>query len=176
MIHACVVGLGGRGYGLLKGVLLKNSDIEILAVCDLYEDRMARGVEIARQHGMADVKGFTDYKEALNAKGVDTVFVFSDWSTHAEIAIYAMKKGIAVASEVGCEYTLENCFELVRTQQTTGTPYMFVENCCWGKEELLATAMARKKSLRNRRSLLGRLRPRSAARGVLRPREPSLSL
>lgn len=143
MIHACVVGLGGRGYGLLKHVLLKNSDIEVLAVCDLYEDRVARGVETARQAGMTNVKGFTDYKEALNTKGVDTVFVFSDWSTHAEIAIYAMRKGVAVASEVGCEYTLENCFELVRTQETTGTPYMFVENCCWGKEELLATSMAR---------------------------------
>ncbi|MBQ4322879.1 MAG: Gfo/Idh/MocA family oxidoreductase [Clostridia bacterium] len=143
MINACVVGMGGRGYGLLRGVLLNNKDIRILAICDLYEDRVARGVEAARNAGMTEVKGFSDYKEALNTKGLDAVYVFSDWSTHAQIAIYAMKKGIAVASEVGCEYTLENCFNLVRTQQETGTPYMFVENCCFGKEELLATSMAR---------------------------------
>ena len=83
MINACVVGMGGRGYGLLRGVLLNNKDIRILAICDLYEDRVARGVEAARNAGMTEVKGFSDYKEALNTKGLDAVYVFSDWSTHA---------------------------------------------------------------------------------------------
>ena len=143
MIRACVIGLGGRGFGLLKGVLLKNPDVEVVAVCDLYEDRLARGVDKVKECG-GNAKGYTDYKEALNTAGLDAAFVFSDWSTHAEIAIYAMRKGIAVASEVGCEYSLENCHQLVRVQEETGTPYMFMENCCWNKDELLATAMARK--------------------------------
>ena len=86
MINACVVGLGGRGYSLVCGVLLKNKDVNILAVCDVYEDRVARGVKAVQNAGM-NVKGFTDYKEALNTAGIDTVFVFTDWSTHAEIAI-----------------------------------------------------------------------------------------
>ncbi|MBQ3056888.1 MAG: Gfo/Idh/MocA family oxidoreductase, partial [Clostridia bacterium] len=139
MIHACVIGLGGRGYGLVKNILLKNEDIKIVAVCDLYEDRVARAQQKIREAG-GDAKGYTDYKEALNTAGLDAAFVFSDWSTHAEIAIHAMRKGIAVASEVGCEYSLENCYELVRTQEQTGTPYMFMENCCYNKDELLATA------------------------------------
>lgn len=143
MIDACVIGLGQRGYSLLRDVLLKNTDINIVAVCDLYEDRVQRGIEAVKAAGQS-AKGFTDYKEALATDGVDAVFVLSDWSTHTEIAIYAMKKGIAVASEVGSEYSLENCFELVRVQEETGTPYMFMENCCWGKEELMSTAMARK--------------------------------
>lgn len=143
MIKSCVVGLGSRGFGLLNGVLLKNPDVEIVALCDLYEDRIERAIEKVKEYGM-EAKGFSDYKEALSTEGLDAVFIFSDWSTHTEIAIYAMKKGIAVASEVGSEYSLENCFELVRVQEETGTPYMFVENCCWGKAELLATTMARK--------------------------------
>ncbi len=143
MINGCVIGLGERGYFLLKNVLLKNTDLNIIAVCDLYEDRIEQALKSVADVGQS-AKGFTDYKEALTTDGVDAVFIFSDWSTHTEIAVYAMKKGIAVASEVGCEYSLENCFELVRTQEQTGTPYMFVENCCWGKSELLATAMARK--------------------------------
>lgn len=143
MIKSCVVGLGGRGFSLLSDVLLKNPDIEIASLCDLYEDRVERAIAKVKEYGM-EAKGFSDYKEALSVEGLDAVFVFSDWSTHTEIAIYAMKKGIAVASEVGSEYSLENCFELVRVQEETGTPYMFVENCCWGKNELLATSMARK--------------------------------
>ena len=143
MINACVIGLGQRGYSLLRDVLLKNTDINIVAVCDLYDDRIEQALNAVADAGQI-AKGFTDYKEALATDGVDAVFVFSDWSTHTEIAIYAMKKGIAVASEVGSEYSLENCFELVRVQEETGTPYMFMENCCWGKEELMSTAMARK--------------------------------
>ena len=143
MIKACIVGLGARGYGLLTSVILKNKDIEVVAVCDIYEDRVERSLEAIKKSGGA-AKGFSDYKKALNTAGIDAVYVFSDWSTHAEIALYAMRKGIAVASEVGCEYSLENCYELVRTQEQTGTPYMLMENCCWNKDELLATAMARK--------------------------------
>lgn len=143
MIKSCVVGLGNRGFGLIRDVLLKNSDIEIVSVCDIYEDRVARAIEKIKESG-SNAKGFTDFKDALSVKGLNAVFIFSDWSTHTEIAVYAMKKGIAVASEVGCEYTLDNCYKLIKTQEETGTPYMFVENCCWGKDELLATSMARK--------------------------------
>lgn len=143
MINACVVGLGNRGYNLVCEVLLKNEDVNIVAVCDVYEDRVTRAVDAIKSAGQ-NAEGFSDYKKALDKEGVDAVFVFSDWCTHTEIAVHAMKKGIAVASEVGCEYTLENCYKLVKTQEETGVPYMFVENCCWGKEELLATSMARK--------------------------------
>jgi|GEM_PF-4316340 len=34
-----VIGLGVRGMGLLKGILLQMEDVEVAAVCDLYEDR-----------------------------------------------------------------------------------------------------------------------------------------
>lgn len=142
MIKVCVVGLGQRGDSLIREVLLKNKDVRIVSVCDIYEDRIERALQQIKDADQ-EASGFKDYKEALN-EGVDAVFIFSDWNTHTEIAVYAMKKGIAVASEVGSEYSLENCFELVRVQEETGTPYMFMENCCYGKEELLATSMARK--------------------------------
>ena len=34
MVNACVVGLSGRGYSLVNNVLVNNSDINIVAVCD----------------------------------------------------------------------------------------------------------------------------------------------
>ncbi|MBR4099653.1 MAG: Gfo/Idh/MocA family oxidoreductase [Clostridia bacterium] len=143
MINACVVGLGKRGFDLLKCVLLKNKDLNIVAVCDVYEDRIEKALEQVKEAGQ-NAKGFTDYKEALKTENLNAVYVFTDWASHTDIAIHAMKKGIAVASEVGCEYSLENCYELVRVQEETSTPYMLVENCCWGESELLITSMARK--------------------------------
>ena len=143
MIKCCVIGLGCRGYFLLCEVLSKIPDLEIVSVCDLYADRVERAQQALRNRGV-NTRGFTDYREALATEGLGAAFVFTDWSTHTDIAILAMERGIAVASEVGCEYSLENCYRLVRTQERTGTPYMFVENCCYGKSELLATAMARR--------------------------------
>ncbi|MCQ2385865.1 MAG: gfo/Idh/MocA family oxidoreductase, partial [Clostridia bacterium] len=48
------------------------------------------------------------------------------------------------AVEVGGAYGLEDCYTLVRRQEKTHTPFMFMENCCFNKDELLATSMARK--------------------------------
>ena len=105
MIKACVVGLGKRGQSLIKEVLLKNKDVQIVSVCDVYEDRVQIGMNLVKESNV-EVKGYCNYKDAL-FEGVDAVFIFSDWDTHTEIALYAMKKGIAVASEVGSEYTLD---------------------------------------------------------------------
>lgn len=143
MINACVVGLGGRGRSLTRNVLLNNADINIVAVCDLYEDRVQMTLDLVKEKG-GEAKGYLDYKEAISNEKLDAVYVFTGWEYHTEIAIYAMEHGIAVASEVGCEYSLENLFKLVEVQEKTGVPYMFMENCCYDRNELLATAMARK--------------------------------
>ncbi len=140
MINTCVVGLGCRGYSMLCDVLLNMEDLNVLSVCDVYEDRVQQAVEATG----GKAQGFTDHKQALSVPGLQAVFIFTDWSSHTDIAVHAMKKGIAVACEVGCEYSLENCCQLVRTHEETGTPYMLLENCCWGREELMATAMARR--------------------------------
>ena len=70
MINACVIGLGQRGYSLLRDVLLKNTDINIVAVCDLYDDRIEQALNAVADAGQI-AKGFTDYKEAL-AYGICT--------------------------------------------------------------------------------------------------------
>lgn len=134
MIKACVIGLGQRGHMLTRDVLLKIDKLEIVSVCDVYEDRIERTLETLKNANQTAL-GFTDYKEALAVEGVQAAFIFTDWSTHTEMAVYAMEHGIAVGSEVGCEYSLENCYKLVKTWEKTRTPYMFMENCCWGKDE-----------------------------------------
>lgn len=144
MINACIVGLGCRGYELLKSVIIKNKAINVVAVCDMYEDRIERALKCLEENGTQNVKGFTDYKEALATDGVQAAYVFTDWSSHTDIAVYAMEQGIAVASEVGCEYSIDNCYRLINAYEKTGTPYMFMENCCYGETELLATSMIRK--------------------------------
>ncbi len=145
MVKLAVIGLGGRGRCNIQ-TLCSIEDVAIISVCDPYEDRVAKTVEDLKKRGH-EAQGFTDYKKALNVPGLDAVMIASGWQSHSQVALYALEKGIPVGCEVGGEYSLERCFELVRTQEKTGTPYMFLENCCYGEEELLATAMVRRGKL-----------------------------
>ena len=47
-LNVAVVGLGGRGRGLLKTCLRFIKDIHIIALCDLQEDRVAMGVQLCK--------------------------------------------------------------------------------------------------------------------------------
>ena len=45
-IKMAVIGYGQRGSSLTKAALHNVPEIEVVAVCDLYEDRVARGVAL----------------------------------------------------------------------------------------------------------------------------------
>ena len=72
MINACVVGLGGRGRSLTRNVLLNNADINIVAVCDLYEDRVQMTLDLVKEKG-GEAKGYLDYKEAISNEKLDNI-------------------------------------------------------------------------------------------------------
>lgn len=143
MINLAVIGLGLRGIDNI-GTLSCIDDVDVVSVCDLLEDRVEEGAKKVEEVFGHRPKTFTDYKEALKLENISAVMVFTGWQDHSDIAIYSMKKGIPVACEVGAEYSLDRCHELVHTYEETKTPYMLLENCCFGEEELLVTSMVRK--------------------------------
>ena len=138
-----VIGLGQRGYGVMVSNLIKFEDVDIVAVCDLYEDRVERAANAVKEAKGYAPFGTRDYREVFEVEGVDAVYVATSWETHVKISIDAMRKGIPVASEVGGAHSLEECFELVQAYEETKTPYAFMENCCFNKSELMATAAVR---------------------------------
>lgn len=142
-IKTAIIGLGGRGLGLLKGVILHMRDVEIVAVCDLYPDRAKAGADsVFKKRGMRPLET-TDYKEALAVPGVEAVVVSTSWEDHIKIAVYAMEMGIYVGMEVGGAYSLDDCFKLVECYEKTKTPCMLLENCCYGEYELLVSNMVK---------------------------------
>ncbi|MBQ9806004.1 MAG: Gfo/Idh/MocA family oxidoreductase [Clostridia bacterium] len=138
-----VIGLGERGSSVLKKILLNMNDVEIVSVCDNYEDRGIAMADIVSEKTGKRPEIFTDHYTCLQHGGMDAVFVATSWETHVEVAIDAMKLGIPVALEVGGAYCVERMWDMVRTYEETKTPLMFMENCCYGKQELLATSLVR---------------------------------
>ena len=138
-IKVAFIGLGSRGYSLLEVVLAQGENV--VAVCDLYDDRIERAAnKIEEKQGSRPV-GYKNYKDAIADENVNTVVVSCAWEDHVEIAIAAMKAGKAVGMEVGGAYSVHECWELVRTYEQTRVPFMFLENCCFGRRELMVLNM-----------------------------------
>lgn len=139
-----VVGLSGRGAGMLD-LLLQIPNVEVPAVCDLIEERRARGVEIVKKHLGEDypVKSYADYKELLHESELDALMCCTTWITHSRIAVAAMRAGLDVALEVGGAASIEECWQLVRTSEETGKFCMLLENCCYDRKEMLVFNMVK---------------------------------
>lgn len=143
-INVVFVGLGGRGYGLLNMVLDTMPDVNVVGVCDLYEDRTEAGKQaVINKRGNTPVATL-DYHELLKMDEVDAVITPSAWDAHIPICIDAMNAGKYVATEVGGAYSVDQCWELVKTYERTGVPCMMLENCCYGREELTVLNMIKK--------------------------------
>lgn len=136
-------GMGLRGYDLLTNVVMPQG-ISVAAVCDSYEDRVKKAADAVEEAGHARPAEYTDYHEMLADPDVTAVIVASSWETHIEIAVDAMLAGKAVALEVGGAYTVDQCYLLVDTWEKTKVPFMFLENCCFGRRELMVLNMAEK--------------------------------
>lgn len=134
------IGLGCRGQDLLEHVVLPQGE-QVTAVCDVYDDRAQKGAELVEKAGQARPKVCTDYKEVIGDENVNTIIIASAWESHVEIALAAMNAGKAAAMEVGGAYTVKQCWDLVETYERTGTPFMFLENCCYGRRELMILNM-----------------------------------
>lgn len=136
-----VVGVGARGYSLLP-TILQVEGVAITAICDRYPDRREKAIGYLEQHGNTPFST-GDYKELVGLPDLDAVIVSSSWAGHVEIALDAMRAGKYVAVEVGGAYSVEECWSLVRAYRETSVPCMMLENCCYGRRELMVLNMVR---------------------------------
>jgi predicted dehydrogenase len=137
------IGLGGRGYGLMTYDVLGQGE-HITAVCDEYEDRAEKAADAVEKAGQARPAVYLDYHEVMKDENVNTIIIATAWESHVEIALAAMYAGKAVAMEVGGAYELKHCYDLVEAYEKTGTPFMFLENCCFGRREMMVLNMVKK--------------------------------
>ena len=142
-IKVGLIGCGGRGVGLISSIYAC-PDVEIVAVSDLYDDRIEKAQKKIKELSGKEARGYKNATELINSPDVEAVVIASFWEAHVDLAIESMRKGKYTAVEVGGAYDVEDCWMLVRAYEETKTPIMFLENCCFGKFELTATAMARR--------------------------------
>ncbi|MBQ8356652.1 MAG: Gfo/Idh/MocA family oxidoreductase [Clostridia bacterium] len=135
------VGLGCRGRNVLKNCFSQMADVEIAYLCDLSEERLEKGQQYLLDRGKAPAVLTREYEDILKDPTVDAVMLMTGWDGRPQMAKEAMLAGKYTGIEVGCAIRLEECFDLIETYETTKVPLMMLENCCYGRREMMALNM-----------------------------------
>ena len=112
-----IIGVGGIANGKHMPALSKLDTIEMVAFCDLIEERATKG---AADFGTADAKVYTDYKEMLAECELDVVHVLTPNSSHSEITVASLEAGAHVMCEKPMAKTAEQARAMVEAAKRTG--------------------------------------------------------
>lgn len=141
-----IVGTGLRGQVHLNE-LLKRNDVDVVAICDIERFMLDSALKQFTEVGKPKPEIYTGSEEAwremYDKARLDAVIIATPWEWHAPMAIGAMEAKVVVGCEVVAGITLDDHWQVLRTQQRTGTPYMLLENVCYRRDVLAALNMAR---------------------------------
>ncbi|MDE0622024.1 MAG: Gfo/Idh/MocA family oxidoreductase [Bryobacterales bacterium] len=104
-----LIGCGGRG-GSLAGALLEATDARLVAMCDLFDEQIARTKE---RIGIQSPKEYQDLNELL-ASDVDAVIIATPPFVHADHFEAAVKAGKHIYIEKPAAVTVEDCKRIMR--------------------------------------------------------------
>ena len=126
------IGLGNRGSQLM-GWFMQNKDVEVAALCDVYEPYLSRDrinvnkrwldtgkVPLMGEGFGDDVKRYTDFRRMLEQKDLDAVCIATPDHWHALQFKYACEAGKDVYVEKPLTITLHEGRSMVDIQKRTG--------------------------------------------------------
>lgn len=105
-----VIGAGGMGRANLRD-FLRMGDVEVAAICDVWEHNRKRAVRMTDGEAAA----YSDYRRVLELKDLDAVIVATPDHWHAPIAIAACEAGKDVYVEKPLALTIGEGRKMVET-------------------------------------------------------------
>jgi myo-inositol 2-dehydrogenase / D-chiro-inositol 1-dehydrogenase len=94
-IPTAMIGVGGRGSGLLREVLAQ-ADAKVAMLCDLKPDRLDKAATAA---GRDNPTTTTEWRRVIDRKDIEAVYIATPPHLHAQMAIAALESGKHVYCE-----------------------------------------------------------------------------
>lgn len=142
-----IVGVGNMGAAHFQN-FLRIEGVEIIAVCDLVEDKVKRMQEWATEAGKPIPRGYfkgeTDFKRMCAEEDLDLVFTATPWNWHVPVMLEAMKTGSHAATEVPAATSVEECWEMVEAAEKYNKHCVMMENVCYMEPEMMIYNMVQK--------------------------------
>lgn len=142
-IRVGYIGCGARGQGILRECLSQMNDVELAVLCDLSENNLHAASAIVTQAGRPAPEMTGNWREVIENENLDAVMFMNGWENRAAMAAASLRAGKYTAIEVGCAYDIRECWDLIDAYEETGVPLMMLENCCFGRREMMALNMVK---------------------------------
>jgi hypothetical protein len=147
LVRIGYVGIGGMGSAHVRN-LLKVPGCRVTAVCDVNPERTAWAskaiVEAGHPAPAVYDRGPRDFERLCAEADVDLVYNATPWEWHVPICLSAMKHGKHAAVEVPAAMSVDDCWSLVETAEKYAKHCVMMENCNYGRMEMLAFHLVRK--------------------------------
>ncbi len=144
-VKCAFIGVGARGTGHCTQIS-SIEGTEVVGIADLYEDFAKRSQERAKAKGHNPQIYFGDpdaWRRMLAETKPDAVFIATPWEMHAPNAVGCMQAGAHAFVEIPMAISIPELWQIIDTSEKTGRHCMLMENCNYGREELLYLNMVR---------------------------------
>ena len=146
-IKLVMIGTGLRGQNHLD-LILRRSDVELIAICDIDDRMLSMAKEIITKSGKKMPQIFTGdayaWKKMLELKDIDGVIIATPWEWHKEMIIGSLQAGIKyVGTEVILGITLQDHWDVVKAAEQHNAHVMMLENVCYRRDVMAALNMVR---------------------------------
>ena len=109
-IRVGIVGLGGRGRGMLY-IVEQFDEAECVAACDIrsknWFERLGKGKEPPMSEKFPNANFYESYEEMLDKENLDLVLVETGGTVHTEFCVKALEKNINVLTDIPVVASLE---------------------------------------------------------------------
>jgi len=140
------IGVGGQGSSHVSN-FLKIENVDIRAICDIVESKVAQTQKRVEETGGRKPDGYSqgelDFKRMCRRDDLDLIFISTPWRWHVPMCVEAMNTGKHAAVEVPAAVTIDECWQLVETSEKTHRHCVMMENCCYDRIELMILNMVR---------------------------------
>jgi predicted dehydrogenase len=147
-IKMAIIGTGLRGQDHLE-LLLRRSDVEVVAICDVSERMLIDAQKLVTQFNKKMPEVFTgdkySYKKLLEKyKFIDGILIATPWEWHKPMIIDSINAGIKyVATEVIIGITLQDHWDVVQVAEKNNAHVMMLENVCYRRDVMAVLNMVR---------------------------------
>jgi hypothetical protein len=146
-VWIAVLGTGLRAQDHLN-LLLRRSDVDLVAICDVDDRMLMMAKEIITKHGRKMPQIYTGdpyaWKRLLEKEKPDAVLVVTPWEWHKPMILGALEAGIKyVGTEVILGITLQDHWDVVKAAEKYNAYVMMLENVCYRRDVMAVLNMVR---------------------------------
>lgn len=126
-----LIGCGRISTNHIKAAL--NNSFEIVAVCDVLEQRMEAVLADNKLEGDKSIQRFTDYKQMIETVHPELVSIATESGKHAEIALYCIEHKINTIIEKPMAMSLADADKIIEATKQNNVTVSVCQQCRFNK-------------------------------------------